>query len=361
MQQDADAHGYTRDVGGKAVLNTKINEALKPLDTIIDRVYNHDFGGLYDTKMYLAAQNDETKKKLMDDPKLGPYLQVNQAIKDIGGEQNLQRFNLDAIKGDFSDNFKSYFTQMQKNMGSQYNMKTSGIPYTFNDVIDNLKKNKVTDAKFNRAVLAEVNKITDTSIPEAVRENYALAAFSPGNRGMVARLEADGYDSKGRPTQGQQAVAQRFASEAMTDAMYELGKKNPAIWNQYVTWHKETLTNDLIPQEIQTLGKVEQPYSNVGWDAKNHRLEYSFTPPKDSVNTQSRGDKLVESSVNRINSNIYNFLALAKKTGEDPDALILKTIADSAGPEALKNVNGIPYRIMRDIGLSRLQMMNNAR
>lgn len=361
MQQDADAHGYTRDVGGKAALNTRINDSLKPLDNIIDRVYHHDFGGIYDTKMFLASQNDETKKKLLDDPKLGPYLQVAQAVKDIGGEQNLQKFNLETIKGNFADDFKSYFSSMQKNMASQYNMRTTGVPYTFNDTIDHLKKNKVSDAKFNRAVLGEVSKITDTSIPEAVRENYALAAFSPGNRGMISRLEADGYDSKGRQVQGQQAVAQKFMSDGMTAAMYELGKKNPAIWSQYVTWHKETLTNELIPQEIQTLAKVDQPYSNVAWDSKNHRLDYSFVPPKDSVNTPSRGDKLIEASVNKINSNIYNFLALAKRTGEDPDALILKTISDSAGPEALKNINGIPYKIMRDIGLSRLQMMNNAR
>jgi len=75
-------------------------------------------------------------------------------------------------------------------------MKTTGTPYTFNDAIDNLKKNKVTDGKFNQAVLNEVNKITDLSLPKEMRMNYAMAAFSDGNRGMISRLQSDGYDAK---------------------------------------------------------------------------------------------------------------------------------------------------------------------
>jgi len=56
-----------------------------------------------------------------------------------------------------------------------------------------------------------------------------------------------------------------------------------------------------------------------------------------------------------------NYKHIAEASGEDPDAFILKSIADGAGPEALRNVTGIPYRLMREMGLARMNMMQNAR
>lgn len=362
MTQDADAKGYTKAIGGKAELNKRIAEATKPFDVLLDRIYNHDFGGIYDVQQQLKAQNDQTKQGLLNDPKIGPYWQTVQAVKDIGGEQNLTRFNLDTIKGNFNDDFKSYFKRFSANMASQYTMRTTGIPYTFNDVIDNLKTNKVTDGKFNRAVLGEVGKITDPNVPDAIKENYALAAFSQGNRGMISRLQADGTDVNGRPISGQTAVYQRFTSPQMTKSMYELGKKNPEIWSQYTTWAKETFANELMARELQDLNKIP-PDSGVtiGWDAANHR----FIPPqKPPINPNDPTKSLVTlpsyynlatTAVNRINSNMANLKNIAERTGEDPDAFLLKTIADNAGPEVLQNIQGLPYQMIRGMGLGKLR------
>src|SRR6266576_322200 len=364
MIADADKNGYTQAVGGKAEVIKRVNSALEPLDEMSRRVYNHDFGGIFDTKNQLTTQNDETKKGLLNDPKIGPYWQLNQAVKDIGGEQNLQKFNLDSIKGDFNSDFQSYFSRVSKNFATQQSMKTSGVPYTFNDVIDNLKKNKVTDGKFNASVLNEVNKITDLSLPKEMRMNYAMAAFSEGNRGMISRLQSDGYDAQSKTTSGQNSVFQKFTSPEMTKEMFKLGKENPQVWTQYVDWAKTTLSKELMNKEMQNLGNINPndiSGMSVGWDARNHRFKAEFITPPGTVNTPTIGDRIVESSVNRLNSNLYNYKHIAEASGEDPDAFILKTIADGAGPEALRNVTGIPYRLMREMGLARMNMMNNAR
>lgn len=364
MIANADQHGYTQAVGGKAEVIKRVNAALEPLDEVSKRIYNHDFGGIYDTKNQLTTQNDETKKGLLNDPKIGPYWQLNQAVKDIGGEQNLQKFNLDTIKGNFDTDFQSYFSRVSKNFATQQSMKTSGVPYTFNDVIDNLKKNKVTDGKFNESVLNEVKKIADPSLPKEMRMNYALAAFSEGNRGMISRLQSDGYDAKGKPTSGQNAVFQKFTSPEITHEMFKLGKENPQVWNQYVDWAKTTLSKELMNKEIQNLANVspdDNSNISVGWDAKNHRFKSEYITTPGSVNTPTPGYRIVESSVNRLNANLYNYKNIAAASGEDPDAFILKSIADGAGPEALRNVTGIPYRLMREMGLARMNMMNNAR
>jgi len=62
MIANADQHGYTQAVGGKAEVIKRVNAALEPLDELSRRVYNHDFGGIYNTKNQLTTQNDETKE-----------------------------------------------------------------------------------------------------------------------------------------------------------------------------------------------------------------------------------------------------------------------------------------------------------
>jgi len=364
MIADADKNGYTQAIGGKAEVIKRVNAALEPLDELSKRVYNHDFGGIYDTQNQLKTQNDETKKGLLNDPKIGPYWQQLQAVKDIGGEQNLQKFYLDTIKSNFSQDYQSYFNKVKGAFATQNGMKTSGVPYTFNDTIDHLKANKVTDGQFNEAVLNEVKKIADPSLPEKMRMNYALAAFSEGNRGMISRLQADGVNAQGKPISGQTTVFQRFTSPEITKAMFNLGKKDPHIWEQYTDWAKTTLSKELMPREIQNLANVspdDNSNISVGWDAKNHRFKSEYITAPGSVNTPTIGYGIVEKSVNRLNGNLANYKNIAAASGEDPDAFILKSIADGAGPEALRNVNGIPYKLMREMGLARMNMMHNAR
>jgi len=365
---DADKHGYTTAVGGKAAVIKRINDGLAPLDAQIDRIYNKDFGGIFDMKNQISAINQQTQMGLLSDPKLGPTFRLNQAVKDLAGEQNLQQFTMQTIKGNYNEDLKTYFKNMSATMATQYNMKTSGVPYTFNDTIDNLKKNNVTDGKFNDAVMKEVNKISDKTLPEAIRENYALAAFSPGNRGMISRLQADGTDAKGRPVTGQTAVFQRFTSPEITKSIWELGQKNPEVWKQYTTWAKETLSNELMSKEIHDLAKVDTSATgvSVGWDQKNQRFVTNYVgtpgPAESRVYTRNPAyERFIEGSVNRLNGNIANYKEIANRTGEDPGAFILKSIADAAGPEVLRNVNGIPYNLMRDMGLARMNFMQNAR
>lgn len=368
MIADADKQGYTQAAGGKAAVIKKIDDSLQPMDSLLDRVYGKDFGGIYNTQKQLTAQNDQTKQGLLNDPKVGPYFQTSQALKDIGGEQNLQQFGLNAIKGNFNDDFKGYFSKQQQEMATQWTMKTSGVPYTFNDTIDHLQANKVNDIGLNKAILGTVKQIADPKTPDAVKENYAMAAFSPGNRGMISKLVADGFDKKGNQIDGQNKVFQDFTSPEMTKSMYQLGKKNPQIWEQYQNWTKETLANELMPQEIQDLKNIpDNSGVSVGWDAANHRFqtidtrnaEARFYQNRYAGNTQAQGANsyynIVDRSVNKMNANLSNFKHVAEASGQDVDAFVLHTIADAAGPEALRNVNGIPHNIIRDMGLAKYQ------
>lgn len=359
MTASADQGGYTQALGGKDKLNARIDEAIKPLIALRDRVYAKDIGGIYDAKMQNEAGNNDMIKQLRNDPKIGPTTQINQAIKDIGGEQNLQHLTMDLLKGNYSDDLKAFKSTLSKNMAAQTNMQTTGVPFTFNDAISNLKTSGVKDGKLNDDILKEVNRITDKNMDPKLRLNYALSAFSDQNRGMISRLQADGYDSKGRPVTGQTAVFQRFTSPEMTKAMHELGKEDPQAWRNYTNWAKDTFNNELMSKEIQQLAKAGPDSGvTVGWDAKNVRFTYKYNDPYGgSLNTPTPFAKWVEGSVNRLNGNLSNMKEITNRTGEDPSAFVLKSIADNAGKEVLQNVNGIPYKLMRDMGLARMNMM----
>jgi hypothetical protein len=357
MKRDADRSGASRILGNDEV-NKRIKASLAPLDALQERIYNKDVGGYTRLAQDLKGINEEAQKGLLTHPKLGPYLQMAQGLKEIGGEANLQKFSLDVIKGDFPSDLKTYFTQWRNGIATQQRIRNGENPITFNDVIDDIKAKGIKDKKLNVAVLKEVNKITDGSVPEEIRLNYAQAAFSSGNRGMISKL-AEG--------EGQQKVFQDFTSPAMTQSMFELGKKNPQIWKNYVDWTQETLANELINKEINGLSQIRNPHIRVGWDTENKRFvtaydstrsasevggaRYGSVPQYGSASTDTEYQNVIRMT-NRMNSQLSNYKNVAVAAGIDPDAFILKTIAAS-NPEALQNVNSIPYQILRDIGLSK--------
>lgn len=360
MNQDAHSSGAVKILGQDEV-NNRIKAALMPMDMLIDRIYNKDVGGYTRLAQDLKGINETNQKSLLTHPKLGPYLQTAQALKEIGGEQNLQKFALDVIKGDYAADLKTYMTQWKQNVATQVGLREKGV-VTFNDWIDDIKAKGIKDKKFNNAVLKEVEKIYDPTIHENIRMNYAEAAFSPGNRGMISKLSPDTVDSKGNTVAGQSAVFQNWTSPAMTNAMFELGKKNPQVWKNYTDWASETLRNELINTDINTLAEIRNPAIRVGWDSNNKR----FVPKADveaAMRANTGGQTLynpqldpeylnVVRATNRMNSNLSGYKNIAEAAGIDAEAFILKTIA-SANPEALQRTDSIPYQILRDIGLSK--------
>jgi hypothetical protein len=148
--------------------------------------------------------------------------------------------------------------------------------------------------------------------------------------------------------------------------MFELGKKHPEVWQQYTAWAKDTRGSELINKDIKDLGAIpENSGVSIGWDPKNHRfMTQSDVNPKDAaIASQYRGGSstgpssyygTVDTIVNRMNNNLYNYKHIAEASGQDVDAFLIKSIADSAGPDMLRNVQGIPFKLIREMGLTRL-------
>lgn len=361
LNQDALKSGATTILGQDEV-NKRIDAALKPIDMLIDRVYNKDIGGYYRVSQDLKSIQNETTSNLLNNPKLGPYLRVMGSLRQIGGEQNLQQFAKTIIEGDFPSDLKTYYTNWQSNFATQYSMQTTGVPVTFNDMISDLKAKGIDNPKLNVAMLNSVSKIADPTVPEAIRLNYAESAFSPQNRGMIGNLSADGVDSQGRPVTGRNAIFLKWTSPDMTKAMYDLGQKHPQIWTNYVDWAQTTLSKDLLDRDMPVI--VQNPGIQIGWDDVNKRLVVSTNQEK-AMSAKAQGKDvlnpaldpelhIVNMAVNRINSDLYNYKNIAKASGASVDKFLIQTISTEF-PTAVQDQNSIAFQLLRSLGLAQIK------
>lgn len=361
---DSDRYGITPLIGGKAEAVKRADAALTALDAIKDRVYNKDSGGIYAAAQYIKGLQDQDTKDLLTNSKVGPYFRQVAVQKQIGGEQWLQKFNLGVLQTDVPEKYKSYYDGWARSITGQ----GSTTPVTMNDFIEEVKSKGIASTKLNKEVINMVDHITKPDTPDAVKINVATAAFSPENRGMISKLNVDGEkDAKGNALRGQNATFQKYTSPEVTKEMFRLGQSKPEVWTNYVDWVKTTLATELMPREIKSLSQIPKDSGvKIGWDGDNKRFIPIDTrsPEEQATAAKMRGGNprpensyygTIEKMTNRMNSNLYNFKRVAESSGQDVDAFVLKTIAEAGGPEALRDVQGIPFNIMRDIGLSNMK------
>ncbi len=365
LWSDARKHGMVQKMGVEEV-EKHIEAAMKRVIPIKDRIFATDVGGIHNARKAIEAMKDDDVKAAMEDPIIGAPARVAQIARALGGDQWAATEGLRQAADGLKGKWGAYGKSMQDAIAAQADMKTSGIPLTLNRVFDSYgERMKNAPDKDKAAVVAstihQILTIADPTTSEKVKLNYALAAFSDSNRGFIDRLNKDSYDTRGRPTRGQNAVYQDMTSEAMTKSMYELDKTHHGIFQKYVNWTTETL-DSLTSRPARYLDQIRNPAIQVGWDSDNHRFKFNY-----SISDQERSrlhltrkeedaEALhVEQIVNLLNNNLAGYRHIAKITGADVDAYVLGSLAKAVGPEALSRVDGIPANIIRDIGLSRLK------
>ncbi len=373
--RDARENGITAAIGIDEV-NARTDAAMKQMDAIGQRIFNRDSGGIYKTAQWIRAQGDEDQKRVFQDSIVGPPMRSIETIKRIGGEQYLQSENLRRLTNGLSGKFQVYQDNWIKDIQSQTDMETTGVPKTLNRAFEEFrtKMKDATDSekrKMNASMIDEITRIADPNVPDSIKANYALTAFHPNNRGFISKLNVDSKDERGNVIQGQNAVFQKLTSPEITKEMYRLGQTHPGLWKNYVDWTQETLGNELISREIRDISQIRNPAIKVGWDSDNKRFETSYayqTQPErprygltaGGLGGGNRAETdpeygIVQRSINRMNSNLANFKHVAEVGGGSVDAFILGTIVQAAGPESLSQVDNIPGDIMRQIGLTQLK------
>lgn len=361
----ARSNGLVKKLGADEV-NKHIDAAVKRTDIIKERIFAADVGGIHESAKMIQAMQDDDTKGAMQDPIIGAPLRMASIAKRLGGDSYSAALGLAQAQEGLPAKFVSYTKAVQNAIATQFDMQNSGVPLTLNRVFDSYSdKMKDASPKEKAAVvnstINRIKEISDPKTPDAVKLNYALAAFSEGNRGFVDRLNQDSFDAKGRPTRGKNAVYQDLTSEAMTKSIFELNKKHPGIWQKYVDWSTETI-DSLTSRDARYLDQIRNPAIQVGWDSNNHRFVFNYKISDQERNrlhiTRLEEDAEgvhVRNIINRLNNNLAGYRHIAEAAGGDVDTFVLGAIAKAVGPQSLSRVDGIPANIIRDIGLTRLK------
>lgn len=359
----ADKYGITANLkGDKEALIKKVDAQLTMFDDISGLIYKKETGTLFSVQRDNKAMQDEDKRDLVRSPLLGPALRQAQALRAIGGDNYVNDLNLNLIKSKFPQQYESFYSRWQSGIVSQSEYGPTGRPVTFQDYLLDLKDKNVPPAEPTAKIMKLVEDIgkKDPKIPDEVKENIALAAFSPGNRDMLNLLNPSSIDNKGRPVTGQQAVFLSWTKPEVTKEMKRLGDKNPALWQNYVDWAENSMANTLLKREFADLKAMgEDKDIKVSWDSDNKRLDVRYVRPMPAGSTPVEGrgwasqpTALVSarSTLNRINSVLYNYKHIAEASGQDVDMFMVKTLRNVIGD--LSGID-IPSQIMQQIDATR--------
>lgn len=357
MIRAADEHGITANLkGGKEELIKRVDASLSQFDDIAARIYKPDTGTLTSLRRDMAAQKDQDKRDILGDSVAGPILRQSQVFRDLQGENYMRDLNMDLLKQNWPAQYKDFFTRWSNEIATQSNYGPSGKPSTFKNMFDEIKRKGINVPEASATVLKQMDKLTDSKTPDAVKENLAIAAFSPEARGFISMLNPDGFDQKGRPIKGQSAVFQNITTPEKTKELHRLGEKNPKIWEDYVNTAEYIFGKEILPRELADLKSLgEDNRLKIIWDTDNKRLDVKYIHPTPEGHPEA-GEyypplSKARRTLNQINNNMYGFKNIAEAANKDVDVFLLRTIKDTVGD--IKGIKDIPQQILDQIELGR--------
>lgn len=359
----ADKYGITSNMkDGMEGLVKKLDARLTMFDDVSKLIYEKQTGTLFHLQRDAAAQLDEDKRDILRSPLLGPPSRQAMVLRSIHGDTYMNDLNLTLIRGKYPQQYQEFYNNWAQGIISQSEYGPTGKPVTFKDYLNELKSKNIDPAEPTKKIMGLVKDIgkKDPSLNDEVKTNIALAAFSPENRGMLELLNPSSIDAKGRRVTGQNAVFLEWTTPEITKEMSRLGEKNPVIWKQYVDWIENSLANTLLKRELADLNAMgEDNNLKISWDSDNKRLDVKYVGPMlpGSTPVESRGWMSqptafvsARSTLNRINSALYNFRHVAEASGQDVDTFMVQTLKNTLGD--LKGIS-IPAQILQRIEDSR--------
>lgn len=348
-----DGVSLTRRVGGIEDRNKIINASLGQLDNFIDSMGKGQFAIAQASANAIKSRTDDNALKLMNNPKFGNYFQQLPVLKQLGGDSFTQEFFKDLIRNDVPKQYQEYVKGMQMEQMTQTQRTKNGSPLTYNDIFSDMKDKGIDDPRVTRNVLSTIDRVTDPKTPDPVKLGIISSAFDPNNRGMIAKLNRDAVDSRGRPVKGQYGVFADFTSPAMTKEIMRLSAKDPSIADNYKNWTESTFSQ-LFGQSVRNLNQSETLLTSrpdtlkLNWDPVNKRFDLYYKNTGDT--SDARQVAFLQRNINQINSGLYSMKNVAKMMGnEDIESYLIQTLRNVGGKPNEMGVSGIPITMMEAI------------
>ena len=380
-----DERGVTsRLEGGVEERNKLVKAHLEPLYRLRDSVISKDFGGMHGASRDTQVVLDEGARDMVRDSVAGPIAILTNNLNKFGADDYTKKMQLQMALGEE----KVPQSMMQWYKGFKYRFNTNAAnpneAVTINQAFDEMRKKGIEDPAAARGLVNEINKIgmkdwDGVPIPDKIKEGLIITAFSENNRGFLSKLNMDGFDQRGRPISGAHAVFQKWTAPEVTNEVKRLSKTNPRLWEMYEGWARDTFANEVVNKEIRELsGLTKDPNTRITWSTENKRFDIERTAvPQLQANFRGErgGEGLnsaetvanikkfeqTQATLNRINMGISNLKNVAQEgmQEKDVDGYLLQAIANAAGSDAIKNVQGIPNEMLNKIMLGRAYSFGN--
>lgn len=264
---------------------------------------------------------------------------------------------------------KPLIDSLSKRAISQFDTQKTGIPRTFSEDVDTVKKaiNNTPNPNAYRSLQNLTSIITsqDPDVPDEAKTNAITYFFDPHNAGVLKKFQRDDVKPDGKtavPTQ--YSTYLRLTSPDVTDAIWNHAKKtgNPELWQNYSTWAKGEFGSQLFKNDVLELNNMQGNSENYDKTPMVH-FEYQsdpktgkvrINPAYDNGNPYPQGRWLDAPYrvTNNINYGLDALSNIAKKEGSNVDAYLLKTMSD-AGWDPNKPMQGVPAQLMKALLISK--------
>lgn len=336
-------YGYSTRVNDPAAEKAIIANAGANFDTAIDNITNEHYGSLFENKRAVEGMQDDTNQQVLSNKDIGAYTRELAAMTKFAGPEWVNIAQSAGLNKGMLGKFQNFATQATMEAQTPDDLRNDGKVKSMYSHIQQLQQYDADQKRLGHSaaspavyndVVHNVDAITDPKTPPQVKAEIAKYAFNEQNWKLMDAFKMDFTDSKNVQHKGKYSVFDTMTQPGVTDNIWNL--KDRSTWGMYKNWG-ETSFNTLYREELQNLnnlGNTSLPI-RVLWDARNSRfdlddgkggpLQPTMTGQGMTTLDQNFIDGL-KSSVNRLNSGLYNLKNIYAKEGGNTSEHLLQSM-----------------------------------
>jgi len=380
-ERDKTGQSFITRMGGIDKVKAEIEGNLAGLKQYITSVNNQQWGlGTY-IQRQMAAQSQGDQRDLLQDPDLRKTKAFSDAFPTFA-----DTFVKAGLTGNIPEKLSNYFNKFRIETASDPDPSTPPptIKKFFDDIDQRLGNMKNADgtpkytpqdvAKLKTEAFNIPKTIADPAAPIELKANIARHAYDPMNIGILQGIKMDYYDRNYNPPRyipGKYSAFTRMTGPDIVENLDKIRKAVPdgqQIWDNAKNW-TQTEFQKLFREDVSNLNDLNNLNMHIGWSSgevgQPPRMKLLDKRGEEFTNISGppiakAAIKNAESTVQRINSAMYNLHQFYRKDGEDTNMPILRDMMQTWTPT--EKTTGLPAKVMDAIILankSKVQKMED--
>lgn len=342
-QTDTKGRSIAGYMGGAGAVRELVKQQMVNMKNIGDLVSNKQFDAATFAMESANARIHDVRKKMFDDPNIGPSMTHMETISKMGDPTIMTRY-VSMLLGEKAGDIDHYLKENGLKIMAQPKKEGEGW-FTFNWFSDRAKAVGTATPTVNNNILDMYSKIMMKSTSDEIKKNTLQAMFSSDNADYLSRYKNDSYDIQGNSVLGRNAVFTKILTPDIIKEATRLG-----MGKVVQQWAEQSFAKDLFMGDLNELRNGD-PRLQIGWNEKDNRIEHKYTKASQLNNTLRQPKPEIPSyfadpikTVERINGGLQVMANLAKTNGQDVSEYLVGLLAD-AGVKP----NTLPAQLLQDM------------